>query len=249
MDAIPVIQAAAAEAAAVARKRVTVPEFTQDDIGQYPAQLVGYRGYTAFKASCAAHSHYRRFDRLNAYVTQMLQQEASDAEAELEELELQARKAPFKNSFHNGTFSSASYQTRREIPTRRKRSYKVTMTYIEKEDLISTFPRETSTVHEFLLDSRWLVLPFWRKKETLPYYNGQDGVPLTSSWLDWYAKQLPIIVGMVLRIAPIWVLAYFDEILTKLTVVSIFIIAFSILLTAANIDSIKAIQLFGAIGA
>ncbi|RDW92781.1 uncharacterized protein DSM5745_00103 [Aspergillus mulundensis] len=269
----------------------SLPLFTRAELERHAHKLVGYRGYSELVSSDGDFSHYRRFDRLNAHVTLMLQDEIVELEAQLEERELEARKPPRQNASHNGAFRSKAYKDRKAILHKAKakleRYYAYITTYIrlrncaettdrereslkqwqmnndqtihenergylEKEDLIRTVPKDPNPMRDLLVNSSlFRSLPFWRPRHhegQLPYYVGEDSVIYAEDWIiDLCAKLLIVALGLILLLAPIWLLAYLDELLSKLALVSVFIFSFSALLTALTRDSLKTIEFFSAI--
>jgi hypothetical protein len=98
-------------------------------------------------------------------------------------------------------------------------------------DLLSVVPKEKTPLRKLLeQNSFFIARSFWhqRKKPVLPHYDKDLNVItyISDKRVDNFVAVLIVVIGMVMLIAPMWVLEFIDSEVKKLGAITAFILGF-----------------------
>ncbi|KAL4788757.1 hypothetical protein BDV19DRAFT_383649 [Aspergillus venezuelensis] len=226
---------------------------TQKELDEKPWKYIGYRGYSIFLASDSDFCNFRRFERLNTRVILALQDEISQIEESLDEID-RCHSSPDAPDVNNGSFRQDTQQAHRyvshyiQLKTRASAAEKDIQSlknwfynhdgaiipeerkYIEKDDLFALVPKDRSPLRRlFEQSSRFRLSRLWKRKELkseLPLHVQQNINYSSDKRIDQFVTATTVVTGLVMLIMPIWVLAYTDPVALKLAVITIFIFLF-----------------------
>ncbi|KAL3450473.1 hypothetical protein BJX65DRAFT_305313 [Aspergillus insuetus] len=101
--------------------------------------------------------------------------------------------------------------------------------YIDKDDLFTLIPKDRSPLRRlFKRSSRFRFFRLWQKKPTvsdLPLYILHVHYS-SDKRIDHFVMFTTVVIGLAMLIAPIWILAFTEPIVLKLTIITIFILLF-----------------------
>lgn len=107
--------------------------------------------------------------------------------------------------------------------------------YIDKDDLFALIPKERSPLRRlFERSSHFRLSKVWRKTSPstdLPLHVQQHIHLSSDKRIDQFVACTIITVGLVMLIAPIWILAFAYQAVVKLTIITLFILLFLVLLS------------------
>ncbi|GES60593.1 hypothetical protein ATETN484_0005005200 [Aspergillus terreus] len=103
-------------------------------------------------------------------------------------------------------------------------------TYIDKNDLFALVPKDRSPLRRFFeRSSHFRLFKLWRQKpqsSDLPLHIRQHIHYSSDSRIDQFVTLTIVATGLVMLIAPIWILAFTRPVVLKLAVITIFILLF-----------------------
>lgn len=103
-------------------------------------------------------------------------------------------------------------------------------TYLSHEgDLVYVVPKVRSPLGDLIDRSRYLrTLSAWKKKDApeLPQYEDNAITYMSEKRVDSFTTSLTILSGLIMLIAPIWILQALSKPKAKLVTITIFIIVF-----------------------
>ena len=110
------------------------------------------------------------------------------------------------------------------------------------DDLICVFPKERTPLRKVIENSLWLrTLVVWKKKQQDNDSSGDlsyalDNVTYYSTKrMDQFASGVIVAVGVAMLIAPLWILQGLSTMTMKLTVITVFVSVFLIVLSFAMV--------------
>ncbi|KAK7403419.1 hypothetical protein QQX98_010832 [Neonectria punicea] len=221
------------------------------EIRKKPWKYIGYRGYSDFISSEDDFFVLRRFDVLNVRVALALQDELSVLEEDLSRLDnrndLVANIAKKLAQYNTFILQQSSLRKYSQAPKRDVKSIKTwhsnlndrviadeERTYLERmDDLICVVQRDKTPLRRLIDKSQRLrTLSIWRHKtKSPPDYDAGHVAYYSDERIDRFASAVIVVVGITMLITPIWILQAMETLKTKLVVITVFILAFLLILS------------------
>ncbi|KAK0708111.1 hypothetical protein B0H67DRAFT_496968, partial [Lasiosphaeris hirsuta] len=215
-------------------------------------KYIGYKGYANFISSDNDFLVLRRFDSLSARVALGLQDEITVLEEELDELDAKHSKRESED-VHNGTLRGDVTERTAllDIIAKRLRKYSQNwhlnhdysaiapeeQRYLDKRDLVRVVRKEKTPLRRVIDSSlRLRTLPLWKHKvDETSNYDAKHVSYYSDKRIDGFASAAIIAIGVIMLIAPIWILQSLDTLIKKLDVITIFVLAFLLLVSFAMV--------------
>ncbi|RYC58904.1 hypothetical protein CHU98_g7302 [Xylaria longipes] len=215
---------------------------TKEDIERKPWKYVGYRAYTKLVASEDDFFILRRFNSLNVRIALLLQDEIVVLENELTEIDERTSRRDSED-FHNGSFRQDQNGRTVVLNKIRQRMLKYTISpeewkYLEHEsDLFGVVQKDKTPLRRLIDHSRRLrTLSIWRLKNQSAPKDEDDTVSYYSDKrMDTFASSIIVGLGIILLLAPLWILYALKSSVLKLAVITVFVATFLIILSFAMV--------------
>lgn len=111
--------------------------------------------------------------------------------------------------------------------------YAKEQSYIDKDDLFPLIPKERSPLRRlFETSSRFRLSHFWKREKLagtisdLPVHCHENIQLYSDKKIDDFVTFTTVFTGLVMLIAPIWILAYTHPVAAKLAIITAFILFF-----------------------
>ncbi|KAE8153234.1 hypothetical protein BDV25DRAFT_137140 [Aspergillus avenaceus] len=235
------------ETSVAASAALTDLPLTQIDVDEKPWKYIGYHAYSRFLAFDSDFYCFRRLEQLNTRVIVALQNQLAQIEESLDEIDklCSRREAP---DVHNGTFRNDTQDDRVNLiweAYRRLESYNRFLNeYAQLRSRATATERDITSLKNWHYNHEGAI-----KNEEAKYIDGGDllwqkhppsELPLhvqqhvhysSDRRIDQFVTLTIITVGLLMLISPIWILAFIHPVITKLTVITLFILLFLILVS------------------
>ncbi|RYP01377.1 hypothetical protein DL766_004452 [Monosporascus sp. MC13-8B] len=188
---------------------------TQNDLDRKAWKYIGYKGFSQFVSSDDDFIALRRFDRLHSRVLLTLQDHVAQLEESLDSLDnsLSGKRA---EDIDNGTVRHDQSESRRELL---KRIVIALKEYAKSpKSLLRRFFEQC-----VLVPTMGLFGLFRDKHEKQNHSLGPSTVFGKDEPVDLLASIALFVVALVMLIAPLWILAMVEEMVSRLLVITAFV--------------------------
>ncbi|RYO83118.1 hypothetical protein DL762_006286 [Monosporascus cannonballus] len=188
---------------------------TQNDLDRKAWKYIGYKGFSQFVSSDDDFIALRRFDRLHSRVLLTLQDHVAQLEENLDSLDnsLSGKRA---EDIDNGTVRHDQSESRRELL---KRIVIALKEYAKSpKSLLRRFFEQC-----VLVPTMGLFGLFRDKHEKQNHSLGPSTVFGKDEPVDLLASIALFVVALVMLIAPLWILAMVEEMVSRLLVITAFV--------------------------
>ncbi|KAK8085703.1 hypothetical protein PG997_006974 [Apiospora hydei] len=227
----------------------------QDDLDRKPRKYIGYQEFARYSSLADEYFVLRRYDRLHCRVLITLQQRIAVLEERLDELdEKHSRQTPDVN---NGTVRNDQPERQllvEEIAKELKIYTEMLLSYKELKSAPSAPKGNINNINTWLSNNNYPIedaeVEFLKAKDLvtvarsqkglfglLGERNGPEGTNVYGSDepVDAIASASVFVVGMVMLIAPLWILAVTHGMFERLGVITAFIAVLLGVLTSATL--------------